>query len=1157
MARHTKSSVEDLPKLISQLRQPEKRYAAIHRFRSEYPLDKFVGAYRRLFPTPDALKDYFGPSTPRKETTPYTKSPPRAMVTTAREILWGVARSIQSSTVLSDFVACRRRFEHLVALNDQASCNEVLDQVESKFGISIWLLQNRMAVAYLSASETEASVTADAIMRRAKPNWVLSVMLTLIRRRVEGVVDRDKQKEMLEKSLEATPQSFRDYCRTKLLEPTNSQEQSVGATLYYDSQVSAIDHYESLITGLRAAISDDKIDPLEYFSNALHQLRLSNGDERLDPLIAGLGGKLSSAPIDRERACIIEHYSAQNYSDVISSANIYLSNNPEDSPIRMVYVKACAALAARPSATGKNLVDDINDSLYNICVASEHFYRSVHSLLTLVNRFLGVSWMEYLRVAVLYEIGAESQVYPPTWLRDIYIRDCNLTPFSVVALPSDRRSATLSHFDLAAAYPITREAALITLGDAVARSERSGPAARNQARFDLAAGRFDSAAELYKIAASSQSGAARLRCIGGQALAHLCKGELGTAIDTIVDAYLDNPHAPTLLPVINAVSTLEDPEQWPDSINQSILLALASAISEEEAIAAQRFAFERCQTQLGVSKPSELAEQAQTYGLKNVVAYMDTVWRPEIMKQTLLYADSNEIEEARIEVCKVLASIDPPGSARYTAELTGRIKQQEISKVTNLVEQSKVYVDVEAIKRALNTRLATSYSRYKSAFNQSEKSSNSIVTKLSEALADVTAASLPTVLSKVHLVDIASEPVGQADLQFDAFFSEITNEFLKGDHGLNAYLSTRVRHGKFVDALRKGVMDEGLVTSQGTDGVYLKNTHWTRPDQFSSAQWDKVKEELAVFSKSFDELLFHTRDKLLQIRIASDMKTADSNPGLFLYHSSWLERRLMQTYDQRFTSFDEFISRCVDSLWEKTDANLTLVRQTLSEHVGASLMKVFDSLEIGVGGALGVSYGPLLNAIAQARTATQSALSHVVSWFNRSEVYDRADYAIDFPARIAFNMARRTLSVPPSWEGPRINSHSNSSLLPGRTLDRMVDIFYVFLENAVKRAPLNGIDIECNINYDGGRFDCEVLSRSLPPASDEEEKLASLRTTLASSESRKLAQNEGKSGFRKVWNSLDHPLFREPRLDFERMSDNRFRVEVSFKVAEAHEAITN
>lgn len=1142
--------------LQASLRKPKYRYSAIHRFRGGIPETEYFSTYRELFPFKKSLQDYHGPAFPKAAKLLFSNNVPKEPVNAVREILWAIARCLQFSEEIRDFLKIREQFEIAILRNKYFEVVNLLTEINDKFGSSIWLYQNRLAAAYISSNITEPAEVAKSLLDEVKSNNILYHLVHYIRRRVEGADLRDKIRSEFKEKIASS--IYLSYFKAKIFDITNSSEDAVSSLLYIDSQASVIDHYESLIHTLQAAVSDDMLpdDSVPHIVSGLHMLYQKTEDIRLFSIVTVLGKLYDKKPDENAilRAVAIDSYTEGKYQTCIEVSKKILSNFPQDSAIRVIFIKASVAIDKRPTSE-PGICGDINDNLYNILTASDQFFRSVHALFVMSDRFIDHSWMLYIRVSVHYEIDSEQNRRVQRWMRDIYIRDRYITPFSAYCLKSNFAEQIIFMLEQQGHYSATLDLVKKTMHCLDTQDETiNSRMCRYIAREMLANGAYEAAANFYrKAAANEDRSAVRLRALGGASLALMLNGQYKSAVDTLIDAYLAFPDAPTMLPIKKLFEGLPDLDAWPNTICLGLLLSLAEQLDEGVDLSVQRLAFEKFCEDNKIATPTDLWKRSEEFGLNLVVEYLESVWLPEVMRQTLMYSSAEQIDEARIEACLVLVRINTKRVKIHQEELASRIKQQEISKATVLVEQSKVHVDIESIKRSLKTRLKTSYAQYKSSLSQHEKPQDEVVKKFQSIFSEIDgSASLSLILSQLHLISDREAPT-QTDIQFSVIFGEITKEFLTGDHGLNAYLSTRVRHGKFVDALRKPVMDFHLVTARISDDIYVKNIFWFEKFCDDTSR-DSLLKALEDFSRKFDNLLAYVRDKKIQIRTYIDLQSTDKTfEGLFLYHFSVLERRLVQYYDQDYKDFDELIGKCVDTLWEKTDANLIEVRNYLSGSLKSQLMDLFDNLSTRTAEVCnGLVPSELVNAIARSRTATQQALDSVVAWFKRNEVYDRKDFDIDFPPQIAASMVNRTMSMVTPWSGPKTSIQFSDSKLPGRSLDALVDIYYALFENAVKYAENEGtpLDVQLKLNYQKGEFVGEVISSAHPPTSDQLERLEQIRESLATPESRRLAQSEGRSGFRKIYIALDNPLYRSSSITFAHEINGQFRVVFSFRIAD-------
>lgn len=403
--------------------------------------------------------------------------------------------------------------------------------------------------------------------------------------------------------------------------------------------------------------------------------------------------------------------------------------------------------------------------------------------------------------------------------------------------------------------------------------------------------------------------------------------------------------------------------------------------------------------------------------------------------------------------------------------------------------------------------------------------------------------------------------LAKEDTQFSAMFSEITNEFLMGEHGLNTYLSTRVRHGKFSNAIRKPISDEYLVTEK-TEGSeeYSTNTYWVeRLSELNANEKDEVLNLLVSFGKSIDNIISYVRDELIQVSIKEDgLNFRGNEHGLFEYRTTSFERLYSQSKLKRHHNIDDFIDSCIDLLWEKTDRNLLIVKKVILGDIKHEILNAFDELTESLG-TLGYhkKMGELHNHIARARTSIQHQISNVSTWFKRSEVYDRPDYALDFPLLIAKNMVSSSISGADNWSGLNITNMNFDKTMPGRTLDGMVDVYCASLENAIEHAglPINDLKLEASISYIEDTFEIMLINNVEESKCNLEnlEKIKTIESEIKKMDTRIKVQKEKGSGFHKIWSTINSPQYNSPELTFGFESNDKFKVLIKF-IVESNDA---
>jgi hypothetical protein len=1152
-------------KVLSVLRaSKDLHYVEIAKLKINTPIEDLYPLFTRIFRDHNYFESVYGYAFPCRLSELFSKPGLYKPADPFTEIIWAICLCLKFGEELRDFIKLREDYESSLLLNLKSECYEILNNIEVRFGHSIWLLQNRLAATQFWEGIEETRKLARSYEDECKGHGLMPSIIRFIGKRIEATGLKGYLKSELLQIFEGGSDPVLErYFRAKILDLPNLGTDDISATLFIEAQSCIIDYYDTLVFVLQSAARNQAIPAkmISTLEKPLIALSKRTQDSRLDGVLRGFGiVPITTIYYNEKRAELIEAYTSGEYELVARISDEYLSNSPEDMSIQVMRLKACIRIGI-PYLSQQGVLKEAFESLHKVLSASEHTYSGAYDLFTLSERFYGHSWVHYLTSVVLYEIREEQATFPPYQLKDLFIREKYISPFSAVAANGLAKTKILNDEYLKRIFPYTRAVYdLVTTG----KINQSLPISEIRkkkylATFHLAFGNLIDASEHYQWLIENTTGREHIRSGGGATLAFLKLGQIREAVDATVKAYLENHNVPTILPIQQVTDVLQEPANWPDSISTPILFNLYATYCGRERLSQLIYAFELFQQNHGIQEPSDLAKRIDEFEKPLVISYLRNVWTPEIMRKTILYSGTKEIEEARIKVCRLLAELDSENTEYYLDEIRERVKQQEIAKGTTLIEQSKVYVEIEAIKKALKLKLGDSYARYKSSSQVSpskpEKLIHKKITEVISNLAHEKGVSVPLMLSTVNSIspDIGSE----SDVQFEALFSEVTNEFLRGDHGLNAYLSTRVRHGTLSNTLRKPVADEHLITSREEgSSSYIRNQYWNEILESNGvyrAEVDSILDALDSFSSDFDNVIKYIKDELIQIKIIHELKDEGENRNaLFVYRSSNIERKFIQEHDNAFTSMDDFVNFYIDILWEKTDRNLLKVQHVLTGEIRTRLMQPFVNLTNFLNQVSPLGVNDLLNAVARAKTNTQNKLALVISWFKRSEVYDRQDYAADFPFHIALNMVKNTMSNPAGWEDVSISTQRDSPLMPGRTLDGMVYVFHVLLENAVLRSGLDVeyLNVKADISFYDGIFNAKISNNLACTKVSEYEinKLNKLKESLKSDESPRRAQVEGRSGLHKIWLTINSPIYKDPKLDFYLVDNSSFVVDLSFKL---------
>lgn len=1067
------------------------------------------------------------------------------------EIYWAAATCLQYSQKINAFIKIKSEFEKSVLLAKYDIAENLLGKAQTELGFSIWFIQNSLLHIQDVSGPEEQKRYAKMCSSTLGSHSIAAWLVHFISKRSEGNSLKNGLQEEIEnflKNYKNNP-AFVSYFKSKITTHPYIQVKDIAGILYFESRSSLVDLYESLVMILQTIASDPDAPP-EVLSSIMYPVRSLAGsinDPRFRNILRGLGDivKVDESEISDRRSQAIDLYTDGIYERSGILCQEILNEDPNDIPI--VKILALGACHTGKNYTEENnLLHEIINHTIKICECSEASYYSAYMLMAMVSKYYSHSWALQLKIMVHDMMSPVEKHFPSDLERGLYVHSVKISPFASLAFRNNSQKYFLS--DLVNNNWASKTTSLIIkiISDEDIQDSDDPRLKKYKARKLLSEGEVENARRVFEEIYATSSGTAKFDSALYLALCHIAAEDPDRAVEVTVSTFIEQPGIVSRISFDEIGKLISDPLSWNKSICIPIFFEIYSSYHQSDKDTHLRLSFERFQEENGLLSPTDLVERLTEFRKDRVVYYLSKVCQPPVMRQTLLYDGTKEVADERIRICRALSELDPQNSMSYLDEVRERVKTQEISNGLSIVEQSMVYVDINSITKTLKSRLKDSYSKYK-VLSENQRNINRDLSDLFDALK--TSAPL---FEKIIILPAEKD---DSTSVFEVMFKEVTNEFLKSDHGLNAFLSTRIRHGKLRNLLRKSVEEETLVTSRKqVSDVYQRNEIWNQKLEISSsAAKEKILDCFDRFSKNFDNKILYILDVLLRVEVEAT-ESIERSKAWFQYKSSALEIALIKSDSSPGDSLENFIDRCVELLWQKTDANLALVRSDLTGEIKDDFLKIFDKFSREI-----FEMAPreevqhLLDAIARARTNTQMKLNTAANWFNRSVVYDRPDYNVEMVVNIAtviINNIRSGLSRNFS-EHINLKAESEGDMV-GRTLDGLVDLFGILFENAIDHCDLdiNYLYVDVVLEFKGKVLKISMVNNVSDTVSTEaaQATLSIIKETLGKDGARKFLQAEGKSGFHKIWKILNSPFYRKPKLDFNYRGKEKFFVDIEVSV---------
>jgi hypothetical protein len=474
------------------------------------------------------------------------------------------------------------------------------------------------------------------------------------------------------------------------------------------------------------------------------------------------------------------------------------------------------------------------------------------------------------------------------------------------------------------------------------------------------------------------------------------------------------------------------------------------------------------------------------------------------------------------------------------------MRKLTLSKRMREVEQSKIHVDTASVKNVARDTLKESFSRYmafiRTGLSPEEK------TRLRDTRQRVAQGDVEALLSGAF-------PRNEMTSLLETIVVSLRDEFVSSSqHGLDGYLSVRVRHGTLAGQLRGPLEAENLVTLRDAkSGTYKPNTFWPKELRIVGTELDTgLQKALSEFTSGFDALIDEMKSSWLQIK-----KTPDA-PGLINFVLLRPEVDFLSTVIQDDMSFDAFLDYVFEYFFtDKLEPSLKAIRHALQTSAKPRVNEMLLALQSNVEQALteGGAW-QLRAAIGRARTQFQIILARITEWFRLSKAEMLRE---PFHIEEAVNIVTASIQA----ACPDFQARVNSSMeLDGfrisGNLPSFVDLLFLVFENAVRHSqlrPAPTVDVSVSLSDDILHIRVENALGVGVPSPEATATIAKIREDLHSNVFSQSVTTEGGTGFFKMQKILHHDFSaasgaRKPTLDFGVSDDSRFFVHMTIPIQE-------
>lgn len=942
-----------------------------------------------------------------------------------RELAWCEALLAAQIDQVLYFIESKTQLERRLLEGSRDGCFRLLNDIEHKCGLSFWLIATRIALLQIfDGIEAQKDYVSELKKSGARHNTNFLAFWWAVRAEEDTVFDRYTLRltRLLDRA-GLTPEvtAYIAYLLAGLM-PTPGAEHALLARSNYSSLV---DLYQIFVDLLVTAVAEEREIAAPLADSAL-RLHLAANDPRVGKALVLMGNFIDLRYL---RAASIGVRERTLQPSEVSAASQLLS------PIDLEEVSAATQVSnAEVSLTGPFL-NLIYPLLRQSSERSATGTKSADDLARIGSTFDKLSIGAWCVAKALQARGQDSLNFDAL-MRLRLINTPDLEPLLAADVPLNNRPGYVA-------------ATKAIYGDC--KTTLAGEFVSGAIPFDMALKKglnelFASEIELIRLIRNLRFSealpiAAKINASLSSSSKITLQAQIACLInlDRIEDALriavgwlLDDPSLAMWLPLDDIATAIDKSGRSFNSMIEKPILFDAIAKHVGGDFNSQRaYATEDFINAMGVDRPSKV--QLTDLGLekRKLVHFFSEICTAPVLRLSIAYHTERELDEELISLCRVLTVIDPENLEVYEDRARELVRARSIKDALKELQRSKISIDEDALRSVIKKLLSEDYNRY--------------IALLKAGVAVVDENYRKTLLKAVSSGEIPRSlfdvPENEASALFASIVVTIMTELAyNAEHGLDCYLSLRIRHGTLSGQLRGPAEREHIITRRdATTKEYQANRYWgQRLEPYLAPEYlTEIQRELTAFSSDYDNLIFEFTDQRIQVY------GKDKPNGLFRLQISEIAVNTLASDVTVDKPFSHLIEACIDHFWALVDQSLIEIGSFIDRELRASIRDRFDTLDGALQKIPGLHTATLSDAIRRARTETGARLEAMRDWF----VLPTPNSSLPFTMRELVDIALTTIKGFKPEFNPSVSLTAEEIPPLTGALHLFSDIFFILFEN--------------------------------------------------------------------------------------------------------------
>ncbi len=981
------------------------------------------------------------------------------------EIAWLVDSILEHSELINNYIELKTEYENSFLLNQYDKSEEALNKIEKEICFSIWSAENRLLLTEEKIGTESNWLLLDEYLKNTK-DPLSQFLIEQSSKKAENNFSYIRYKNNFESIIDGTNKSLYEYLCFKIIYPGYTGFQNFSFLVNIESVSSIIDRYNLLMDVLIELVPLGKKEFL--FSVVKDLQKKISKDLKIVQLLNLLGQEYTQFSLTNKIIDIIDCYSRGEYSKCIENSSFLLKEQPSIVELYIIYVKSLIEekLDFEPLNISKN-TDEVLLKLYNIYSVSDEFNSSIEDILKIALKYFSFSFGKQILGVISKEANLNSvnnihqlhyvfnsKFNNPKVIHYISELDANIVNKTISDFK--KNDSVSAKINIAIREGKYNDISKLNGISAVKKELYFVKALLNSSDSHLALGHLEK-----MISSDKYSIITKKELIEMLFNIYILERDTEKALTLYVDSFFDNKNLINRLNNNNLLDALIDYSKQITIIDLPIFFYISTPKIYEQYVKYDEFLESR-----NVERPIQLFSSG--INENKLIFFLKEVCNVDVMHHSLYFEGTDDIENERIEILKHLLSIDNNNETEYIKEITEITQKTKIRKAIREVNKGRITINTQQIKNKEENNIKDNFSRFKElvVFSNSHNIKS----------LDLTSKMLNKYFSTLEDKSIRDKIVNTSDpafISYKTMFIDLRDKFiLSKDFGLDGYLSTRIRHGTFLNHIRS-VFESYNLVSQKKNDIYIQNEFWLNKTPFNlNDKKNDIQNEIKVFSKQIDNFTEYIIRELIQIKTEKNNQrqnalfdfSIDNTTLAFLFQES---KNSINTH----TSFLNFVFEYLETTIE---IKLKEIRTILKNDIKDEYIKLINSFDKKIRIIINEdSFIDLTSCISKCQTDIINELENIAEWFNISN--PSSELILDVQTIIQTALEITNTIYPNENIIAKIKDETNLPFASGTT--NLIYIIRILLDNIIKHSGL--VKSKRNVLINSKIIDNKILKISI------------------------------------------------------------------------------